>query len=71
MFPKHDVLLEFSKHLFPSGQSQWPRGLSHELSNAPSNTGIVPSNPTRSMDVYARLFCVCIVLCVGCGLATG
>jgi hypothetical protein len=29
-----------------------------------SNAGIVSSNPTRGMDVYMRLFCVCIVLCV-------
>jgi hypothetical protein len=35
------------------------------------NAGIVGSNPTQGMDVCARLFCVCIVLCVGSGLATG
>jgi hypothetical protein len=32
---------------------------------APSNNGIVGSNPTRGMDVCVRLFCV------GSGLATG
>jgi hypothetical protein len=31
----------------------------------------VGSNPTEGMDVCVRLFCVCIVLCVGSGLATG
>jgi hypothetical protein len=36
-----------------------------------SNTGIVGSNPTRGMDVCMRLFCVCVVLCVSSGLATG
>jgi hypothetical protein len=36
-----------------------------------SNTGIMGSYPTRSMDVCVRLFCVCVVLCVGKGLATG
>jgi hypothetical protein len=36
-----------------------------------SNTGIVCLNPTRGMDVCVRLFCVCVVLCVGRGLATG
>jgi hypothetical protein len=36
-----------------------------------SNTGIVGSNPTRGMDVCVRLFCVCVVLCVGSGLAMG
>jgi hypothetical protein len=38
---------------------------------ARSNTGIVGLNPTRGMDVYVRFFCVCVVLCVGSGLATG
>jgi hypothetical protein len=36
-----------------------------------SNTEIVDSNPTGGMDVCVRLFCVCVVLCVGSGLATG
>jgi hypothetical protein len=36
-----------------------------------SNTGIVDSNPTRGIDVCARLFCVCAVLYVGSSLATG
>jgi hypothetical protein len=36
-----------------------------------SNTRIVDSNPTRGMDVCVHLFCVCVVLCVGSGLATG
>jgi hypothetical protein len=31
----------------------------------------VGSNPTQGMDVCVRLFCVCVVLCVGSGLATG
>jgi hypothetical protein len=34
-----------------------------------SNPGIVGSDPTRSMDDCVRLFCVCVVLCVGSGLA--
>jgi hypothetical protein len=38
---------------------------------ARSNTGIVGSNPSRGMNVCARLFCVCVVLCVGSGLVTG
>jgi hypothetical protein len=31
----------------------------------------VGSNPTQGMDVCVCLFCVCVVLCVGSGLATG
>jgi hypothetical protein len=36
-----------------------------------SNTGIVGSNSTRGVDVFVHLFSVCVVLCVGSGLATG
>jgi hypothetical protein len=35
------------------------------------NIGIVGSNPSRGMDVCPHLFCVCVVLCLGSGLATG
>jgi hypothetical protein len=37
---------------------------------ARSNAGIVGSNPIQGMDDCARSFCVCVVLCVGSGLAT-
>jgi hypothetical protein len=36
-----------------------------------ANAGIVGSNPTWGMDLCVRSFCVCVVLCVGSGLATG
>jgi hypothetical protein len=37
-----------------------------------SNTGVLRSNPTQRICLYCgRLFCVCVVLCVGRGLATG
>jgi hypothetical protein len=39
--------------------------------SASSNTGIVGSNPTQGVDVCVRLFCVCVVLCVGSGLVMG
>jgi hypothetical protein len=32
--------------------------------NVLSNTEIVRSTPTESMDVYVCLVCVCVVLCV-------
>jgi hypothetical protein len=38
---------------------------------ARSNAGIVGSNPTQGTNVCVRLFCVCVVQCVGSGLATG
>jgi hypothetical protein len=31
---------------------------------ARSSAGIVGSNPTQGMDVYVRLICVCVGLCV-------
>jgi hypothetical protein len=39
--------------------------------SARSNTEIVGSNSTRGMNVYMRLFCVCVVLRVGSVPATG
>jgi hypothetical protein len=33
-----------------------------------SNAGIVGSNPTQGTNICVRLFCVCVVLCVGSGL---
>jgi hypothetical protein len=38
---------------------------------ARSNAGIVGSNPTQGMEISALSFCVCVVLCVGTGFATG
>jgi hypothetical protein len=38
---------------------------------ARSNTGVVGSNPIQGMDVCVRLFCICVVLFVASGLATG
>jgi hypothetical protein len=32
---------------------------------ARSNAGIMGSNPTQSMDVFVRLFCISVVLFVG------
>jgi hypothetical protein len=39
---------------------------------ARSNAGIVGLNPTQRHEcLCVRLFCVCVFLCVGSGLATG
>jgi hypothetical protein len=54
-----------------TGRSQWPPVLRHATVFAHSNSGIMGSNPTQAMNVCVRLFCVCVVLCVGSGLATG
>jgi hypothetical protein len=51
--------------LFHRGRVRLP------ITVARSNTGIVGSNPTQGMDVCVRLFCVCVVLCVGSDLVTG
>jgi hypothetical protein len=42
------------------------------MNSASSNAGIVSSNPTQGMDVCVCVFfCVCVIQCVGSGLATG
>jgi hypothetical protein len=46
----------------------WPGDLNMNRVRSP-NAGIMGSNPTKDMDVCLRLLCV--VLCVGSGLATG
>jgi hypothetical protein len=38
---------------------------------ARSDTEILGSNPTGGMDICMRLLCVCVILCVDSGLATG
>jgi hypothetical protein len=38
---------------------------------ARSNAENVSSNPTQGIALYVLLFRVCVVLCVGSGLATG
>jgi hypothetical protein len=50
--------------------AEWPRDLKHEPVFCRSEAGIAGSDPTQSIDVCVRLFCVCVVLCVGSGLAT-
>jgi hypothetical protein len=46
-----------------SEESQWPRGLRHEIFSPAKNTAIVGSNPTQGMEVCLRFFCICVVLC--------
>jgi hypothetical protein len=55
------------------GRSQWSLGLRHELFSLVRtlDAGIVDSYPTQGMDVCVPLFCVCVLLCLGSGLATG
>jgi hypothetical protein len=36
-----------------------------------SEDGMVGSNPTQGIVTFVSLFCVCVVMCVGSGLATG
>jgi hypothetical protein len=54
-------------HLVPTTVAAQSR---HVLSSR-SNTAIVGSNSTWSMDVCVPLCCVYVVLCIGSGLATG
>jgi hypothetical protein len=48
-----------------------PRGLRHEPSSLARTLGSWVRIPLKAMDVcYVRLCCVCVVLCLGRGLAT-
>jgi hypothetical protein len=59
-------------NIFISGPSQWQRGLRHEPSSAARTLGSWVRIPLKAwmFGVCMRLFCVCVVLCVGSGLAT-
>jgi hypothetical protein len=54
-------------------QSQWPHSLRHELSSLAPTLGSWVRIPLRTwmFGVCMRLFCVCVVLCLGRGLAAG
>jgi hypothetical protein len=56
----------------PPGKNQFAVKLNNNNNSNDNNkiTGVVGSNRTQGMDVYLRLFCVC-VMCVGSSLATG
>jgi hypothetical protein len=60
----HHVGLEISR-------SQLPSSLRHEPSSPARTLGAWVRIPLRGMNVRVRLFCVCVVLCAGSGLATG
>jgi hypothetical protein len=51
--------------------SQWLRGLRHEPPSAARTMGSLVRIPLEAWMFCLRLFCVCVVLCVGNGLATG
>jgi hypothetical protein len=62
---------EYSESMCKICRSQWQHCLRHEQFSPARNTGVVGSNPARGMYVCVRLFCVCIVLCIGRGLPMG
>jgi hypothetical protein len=50
----------------------WTRSLRHETFSPARTLGSCVRIPLKAwMSVYMRLFCVCVVLCVGSGLETG
>jgi hypothetical protein len=55
------------------GWSQWPRGLRHELPSLARTLGSWARIPLKAwmFGVCMRLFCVCVVLCLGISLARG
>jgi hypothetical protein len=70
----HIYIYIYIYNLFPittTGPLQWPCDLRHELLSLAGKLGSWGSNSTQGMDVCLRLFYVCVVLCVGKGLAPG
>jgi hypothetical protein len=60
----------FTKSDCSEGRSQWPRGLRHELSSLARTLGSWVQIPLEAwMSICA--FILCVVLCVGSGLANG
>jgi hypothetical protein len=51
--------------------SQWPRGLRHAQPSLVRSWDHGFESHSRHWYLCVRLFCVCVVLCVGSGLATG
>jgi hypothetical protein len=52
--------------------ARWPHGLRHELSSLSRTLESWVRIPLKAwMSVCAFILCVCVVLCVGSGLATG
>jgi hypothetical protein len=52
-------------------RSQWLRGLRHEPSSLTGTLGSWVRIPLKAWMCCVRLFCVCVVLCVGSGLVMG
>jgi hypothetical protein len=59
--------------IYDNRRSQWPRGVRHELSSLDPPLGSWVRIPVKvwKFGVCMRLFCVCLVLCLGSGLVTG
>jgi hypothetical protein len=54
-----------------ASRSQWPCGLRHELSSLSRSWDRGFESQSKHGCLCVRLSCVCVVLCVGSGLATG
>jgi hypothetical protein len=63
--------LIFSCSIIRFRRSQWPRRLRHELSSLARILRSEFESHSRHACLFVRLFCVCVVLCVGSDLETG
>jgi hypothetical protein len=54
--------------IFCDSRSQWPRDLRQEMFSPARKLGSWVRFPLKGMDVFLRLFCFCVVLCVGSAL---
>jgi hypothetical protein len=62
-----NILIHIRRQL-PITVAAWSKA---QIVFARSKAGIVGSNPTEGTEVCVRLICICVVLYVGSGLATG
>jgi hypothetical protein len=63
-------MIRLNINIYTQWPPQWPRCLRHELSSLARTLGSGLRIPLKAwMSVLVCLFCVCVVLCVGNGLA--
>jgi hypothetical protein len=71
--PPHTYIYTLYICTYTSCRSRWPSGPRHVLSSFARKPGTRVRIPYKAwmFGVCMRLFCICVVLCLGSGLATG
>jgi hypothetical protein len=66
-----ETIIQYHVRMCPTNSRSQPRGLRQELSSLAKTLGSWVRIPFKAWmsGVYMRLFCVCVVLCLGRGFA--